>query len=93
MYAVQCTTLYLGELWKGKSVHLHLPPPPSSTLTLFNPPPPTVHPLPYLSPPLAQVELDGGVGVDGQPLVGVDGDTEQPRVGLSKIRCLSSSEQ
>ncbi len=36
----------------------------------------------YLSPTLAQVELDGGVGVDGVPLVRIDRHTEQARVGL-----------
>ena len=42
----------------------------------------------YLSPALAEVELDGGVGVDGKPLVGVDGYAEQARVGLhNQQRC------
>jgi hypothetical protein len=39
----------------------------------------------YLSPALAQIELDGGVGVDGIPLVGVDGHTEQTRVRLQRL--------
>ena len=32
--------------------------------------------------PLAQVDLDCSGGVDGVALVGVDGNTEQARVGL-----------
>jgi hypothetical protein len=39
----------------------------------------------YLSPTLAQVELDGGVGVDGVPLVRIDRHTEQARVGLHRF--------
>jgi hypothetical protein len=39
----------------------------------------------YLSPTLAQVELDGGVGVDGVPLVRIDRHTEQTRVGLHRF--------
>ena len=32
--------------------------------------------------PLAEVDFDGAEGVDREPLVGVDGDAEQARVGL-----------
>ncbi len=39
----------------------------------------------YLSPTLAQVELDGGVGVDGVSLVRVNRHTEQARVGLHRF--------
>ena len=35
-----------------------------------------------LSPPLAQVELDSSLGVDGIPLVRVHSHAEQARVGL-----------
>ena len=40
----------------------------------------------YLVPPLAQVEPDGSLGVDGEPLVRVDSHTEQARVGLN-VKC------
>ena len=55
-----------------------------SHCTLFSLPsnPSQSPPPPYLSPPLAQVELDSGVGVDWEPLIRVDRHTEQPRVGL-----------
>ena len=36
----------------------------------------------YLCPAFSQVELDGGVGVDGVALVRVDGNTEEARVRL-----------
>lgn len=36
----------------------------------------------HLIPPLALVQVDDFLGVDGQPLVGVDSDAEQARVGL-----------
>ena len=32
-----------------------------------------------------EVELDDGGGVDGEPLVGVDHHTEQPRVGVNQL--------
>ena len=38
-----------------------------------------------LIPPLAQVHLDHSLGVDGVPLVGVDDNTEETRVGVDKL--------
>merc|ERR1712223_787369 len=38
-----------------------------------------------LVPPLAHVQLHGAEGVDGEPLVGVDGDTEEARVGVDQL--------
>merc|ERR1712073_284192 len=40
---------------------------------------------PALVPPLADVQLHGSEGVDGEPLVGVDGDTEEARVGVDQL--------
>ena len=37
-----------------------------------------------LVPPLEAVDADGALGVDGKAHVGVDGDTEEAGVGLSK---------
>ena len=37
---------------------------------------------PALVPPLAHVQLHGAEGVDGEPLVRVDGDTEEAGVGV-----------
>ena len=37
-----------------------------------------------LVPPLEAVDADGALGVDGKAHVGVDGDTEEARVGLPK---------
>ena len=39
----------------------------------------------HLVPPLAEVDLDGRGGVDGEPLVGVDGHTEEPGVGVDQL--------
>merc|ERR1711884_355005 len=39
---------------------------------------------PALVPPLAHVQLHGAEGVDGEPLVGVDGDTEEAGVGVDQ---------
>ena len=36
----------------------------------------------HLRPPFALELVDDGLAVDRQPLVGVDGDAEQARVGL-----------
>ena len=41
--------------------------------------------LPALVPPLANVELHGAEGVDGETLVGVDGDTEEAGVGVDQL--------
>ena len=38
-----------------------------------------------LRTPLANVDLHGTLGVDGEPLVGVDGDTEETRVGIDEL--------
>ena len=38
-----------------------------------------------LRTPLANVDLHGTLGVDGKPLVGVDGNTEEARVGVDKL--------
>ena len=35
-------------------------------------------------PPLTTVDSDSSHGVDGEPLVGVDGDTEETRVGVDE---------
>merc|ERR1712045_976605 len=40
---------------------------------------------PALVPPLANVQLHGAEGVDGEPLVGVDGDTEEAGVGVDQL--------
>merc|ERR1712045_366639 len=42
-----------------------------------------------LVPPLADVQLHGAEGVDGEPLVGVDGDTEETRVGVDQLVLVS----
>ena len=39
----------------------------------------------YLGPPLANIHLHGTKGVDGEPLVGVDGDTEEAGVGVDQL--------
>ena len=36
----------------------------------------------HLIPPLASVQSNSSHGVDGEPLVGVHSNTEEPRVGL-----------
>merc|ERR1719200_86017 len=38
-----------------------------------------------LSPPQTDVHLHGTLGVDGEPHVGVDGNTEETRVGVDKL--------
>merc|ERR1719412_306673 len=38
-----------------------------------------------LVPPLAHVQLHGAEGVDREPLVGVDGNTEEARVGVDQL--------
>ena len=38
-----------------------------------------------LRTPLADVDLHGTLGVDGEPLVRVDGDTEETRVGVDEL--------
>merc|ERR1719341_1817037 len=38
-----------------------------------------------LVPPLADVQLHGAEGVDGEPLVGVNGNTEEARVGIDQL--------
>merc|ERR1719356_426666 len=40
---------------------------------------------PALGTPLAHVDLHGAEGVDGEPLVRVDGDTEEARVGVDQL--------
>ena len=40
---------------------------------------------PALGTPLADVDLHGAEGVDGEPLVGVDGDTEEAGVGVDQL--------
>merc|ERR1711881_58859 len=40
---------------------------------------------PALITPLANIELHGTEGVDGETLVGVDGNTEETRVGVDKL--------
>ena len=40
---------------------------------------------PALRPPLANVQLHGAEGVDRVPLVRVDGDTEEARVGVDQL--------
>ena len=42
-----------------------------------------------LVPPLANVQLHGAEGVDGEPLVGVDGDTEETGVGVDQLVLVS----
>merc|ERR1719330_1761148 len=44
---------------------------------------------PALRPPLADVQLHGAEGVDGEPLVGVDGDTEEAGVGVDQLVLVS----
>ena len=39
----------------------------------------------HLVPSLAEVDLDGGGGVDGEPFVGVDGNTEEAGVGVDQL--------
>ena len=43
----------------------------------------------YLGPPLANVHLHGAEGVDGEPLVRVDGDAEEARVGVDELGLVS----
>ena len=43
----------------------------------------------YLGPPLANIHLHGTKGVDGEPLVGVDGDTEEAGVGVDELGLVS----
>ena len=38
-----------------------------------------------LGTPLADVDLHGTLGVNGEPLVGVDGNTEEARVGVDEL--------
>ena len=38
-----------------------------------------------LRTPLADVDLHGTLSVDGEPLVRVDGDTEETRVGVNEL--------
>ena len=40
---------------------------------------------PALRSPLSHVDLHGAEGVDREPLVGVDGDTEEARVGVDQL--------
>ena len=40
---------------------------------------------PALGPPLAHVQLHGAEGVDGEPLVRVDGDAEEAGVGVDQL--------
>ena len=40
---------------------------------------------PALRSPLSNVDLHGAEGVDGEPLVRVDGDTEEARVGVDQL--------
>ena len=40
---------------------------------------------PALRSPLSNVDLHGAEGVDGIPLVWVDGDTEEARVGVDQL--------
>ena len=40
---------------------------------------------PALRPPLAHVQLHGAEGVDGEPLVRVDGDAEEAGVGVNQL--------
>ena len=35
--------------------------------------------------PLANVDLHGPLGVDGEPLVGIDGNAEEARVGVDEL--------
>merc|ERR1712012_791929 len=44
---------------------------------------------PALIPPLANIQLHGAEGVDGESLVGVDGDTEETRVGVDELVLVS----
>ena len=44
---------------------------------------------PALSPPLAHVQLHGAEGVDGEPLVRVDGDAEEAGVGVDQLILVS----
>jgi hypothetical protein len=37
------------------------------------------------TPPLANVDLHGPLSIDGEPLVGVDGNTEETRVGIDQL--------
>ena len=45
---------------------------------------------PALGPPLADVQLHGAEGVDGEPLVRVDGDTEEAGVGVDQLILVSN---
>merc|ERR1719270_1859972 len=45
---------------------------------------------PALGPPLALVQLHGAEGVDGEPLVRVDGDTEEAGVGVDQLILVSN---
>ena len=38
-----------------------------------------------LRPPSANVDFHSTLGVDGEPLVGVDGNTEETRVGVDEL--------
>jgi len=38
-----------------------------------------------LRPPQANVQIHGTLGVDGEPLVGVDGNTEKARIGVDEL--------
>ena len=40
---------------------------------------------PTLGTPFADIELHGAEGVDGEPLVRVDGDTEEAGVGVDQL--------
>ena len=42
-----------------------------------------------LIPPLAEVDLDGGGSVDGEPLVRVDGHAEEAGVGVDQLAHVS----
>ena len=45
---------------------------------------------PALRPPLANVQLHGAEGVDGEPLVRVDGDAEEAGVGVDQLILVSN---
>merc|ERR1719367_1753597 len=40
---------------------------------------------PAFGPPFANIDLHGAEGVDGEPLVRVDGNTEEARVGVDQL--------
>ena len=42
-----------------------------------------------LVPPLAKVDLDGSGGVDGEPLIRVDGHAEEAGVGVDQLAHVS----